>query len=102
ASRTPPLPRGPLVRRPRLGPAGPVGVLLPQPTVDGTRLDDLLGEGWALLTHGPHPTLPAGVRPRVLPLATLPDLGPGLRGRWVLVRPDRVVAAVGPRAGSAR
>ncbi|QNG36680.1 FAD-dependent oxidoreductase [Geodermatophilaceae bacterium NBWT11] len=102
ASRTPALPRGPLVRRPRWGPAGPVGVLLPQPTVGGARLDDLLGGGWALLAHGPAPALPAGVRPRVLPLAALPDLGPGLRGRWVLVRPDRVVAAVGPRAGSAR
>lgn len=99
ASRTPALRRGPLVRRPRWGPAGPVGVLLPQPTLpDGRRLDDVLGDGWALLTRsGAGPRLPRGIVPRVLDRADLPPLGPGLDRAWVLVRPDRVVAAVSRR-----
>ena len=108
ASRTPPLRPGRLVRRCRFAPGSPVGALVPQPTVtvDGvrSRLDDVLGSGWAVLT-------PAGRRPAV---ARLPDAagarvlrvgdGPGelcspelaawLRARSVLVRPDRIVAAV--------
>jgi 3-(3-hydroxy-phenyl)propionate hydroxylase len=107
ASRTPPLRPGRLVRRRRFAPGSPVGTLVPQPTVTvdgvGSRLDDVLGAGWAVLT-------PAGRRPAV---AGLPDAagarvlrvgdGPGevcspeltawLRGRSVLVRPDRIVAA---------
>ena len=102
AAGTPPLRRGPWVRRPRLGPGHGVGRLVPDlPLRGGRRLDDVLGPGWALLvcsTEVPAvPPLPGGARPRVLHRGALPDLGPALRGRWVLVRPDRVVAAVGPR-----
>ncbi|SCX43677.1 3-(3-hydroxy-phenyl)propionate hydroxylase [Klenkia marina] len=104
AAGTPPLRRGPWVRRPRVGPAHGVGRLLPDVPVRRRRLHDLLGPGWALLvctTEVPAlPALPGGARPRVLHRGALPDLGPALRDRWVLVRPDRVVAAVGPRAGS--
>ena len=101
ASRTPPLRRGRFVRRPRWAPAGPVGVLLPQPTTpDGIRSDELLGTGWTLLApDGVGPRPPRGVQPRVMDSRDLPDLGRALRHRWVLVRPDRVVAAVGPRRG---
>jgi 3-(3-hydroxy-phenyl)propionate hydroxylase len=96
ASRTPPLRPGPLVRRSRLSPGSPVGGLLPQPPVPHGRLDDLLGPGWAVLTGGgpvpadwPGPVLRAGE-------LGSPELVRWLRGRSVLVRPDRIVAAVSP------
>ena len=113
ASRTPPLRPGRLVRRPRVAPRSPVGGLVPQPAVrvDGVahRLDDLLGAGWAVLTPGgAPPALPDAPDPRVLRLGTgpgeldSPELGRWLRGRAVLVRPDRVVAAVArPGPGAA-
>ncbi|MCZ2827559.1 bifunctional 3-(3-hydroxy-phenyl)propionate/3-hydroxycinnamic acid hydroxylase [Modestobacter sp. VKM Ac-2986] len=95
SSRTPPLRPGPLVRRRRVAPGSPVGGLLPQPPVaGGRRLDDLLGPGWAVLTAGgPVPPSWSG---RVLPVAELgsPELVRWLGRRSVLVRPDRVVAAV--------
>jgi len=101
ATGTPPLRRGPWVRRPRVGPARGVGRVLPDVPVRRRRLHDLLGPGWAVLVCSTEPPvlppLPAGARPRVLHRGALPDLGPALRDRWVLVRPDRVVAAVGPR-----
>lgn len=101
AAGTPALRRGRWVRRPRVGPGHGVGRLLPDVPVRRRRLHDLLGPGWALLvcsTEVPAlPPLPAGARPRVLHRGALPDLGPALRDRWVLVRPDRVVAMVGPR-----
>lgn len=102
AAGTPPLRRGPWVRRPRVGPARGVGRVVPDVELRrGRRLDDVLGSGWALLvcsTEVPSLSpLPGGARPRVLHRGALPDLGPALRDRWVLVRPDRVVAAVGPR-----
>jgi 3-(3-hydroxy-phenyl)propionate hydroxylase len=107
ASRTPPLRPGRLVRRRRFAPGSPVGALLPQPAVavDGvrTRLDDVLGDGWAVLTAGPAaPALPDAPRPRVLRVGDRPgelrspELARWLRGRAVLVRPDRIVAAVTP------
>lgn len=75
-----------------------VGHPLPQPTVDGTRLDDLLGSGFALLgPSGTHPLwdrigarrLDAGH-----PAATHPAIA-RVRGEGtVVVRPDRYVAAV--------
>ena len=94
ASRTPPLRRGPLVRRPLLAPRSPVGALLPQPPVEGPgRLDDLLGRGWVVLTAGgsippdwPRPVLQADQ-------LGSPELTRWLGDRAVLVRPDRIVAA---------
>jgi 3-(3-hydroxy-phenyl)propionate hydroxylase len=104
ASRTPPLRPGRLVCRRRFAPGSPVGGLVPQPTVvvDGvaTRLDDVLGPGWAVLTASAEPpVLPDAPAPRVLRVGPggldSPELARWLRGRAVLVRPDRVVAAVG-------
>ena len=105
ASRTPPLRPGRLVRRRRFAPGSPVGGLVPQPTVvvDGvrTRLDDVLGDGWAVLTPGGRlPELPDAAGARVLRVGEGPgelcsaELSRWLRGRSVLVRPDRIVAAV--------
>ena len=97
-SRTPALRRGPLVGR-----SG--GALVPQPEVevDGRRcrLDDVLGPDWALLTAG-GPTLspPIGDAVRVVRVGPgpgevrSPELADWLDGRSVLVRPDRIVAAV--------
>jgi 3-(3-hydroxy-phenyl)propionate hydroxylase len=104
ASRTPPLRPGRLVRRPRVAPGSPVGALVPQSTVtvDGVhaRLDDVLGNGWAVLTAGgPLPVLPDAAGARVLRVGDGPgelssaELARWLRGRSVLVRPDRIVAA---------
>lgn len=95
ASRTPPLRPGPLVRRPRFAPGSPVGGLLPQPPLPGgRRLDDVLGDGWAVLTTGGR--LPGDWPGPVVRAEDLcsPELVRWLRGRSVLVRPDRVVAAV--------
>ncbi|WP_448615090.1 bifunctional 3-(3-hydroxy-phenyl)propionate/3-hydroxycinnamic acid hydroxylase [Modestobacter sp. URMC 112] len=106
-SRTPPLRPGRLVRRCRVAPGSPVGGLVPQPTVRRggvpVRLDDVLGAGWAVLTAGaPAPELPDAPDPRVLQVGPgpgqldSPELARWLRGRAVLVRPDRIVAAVSP------
>jgi 3-(3-hydroxy-phenyl)propionate hydroxylase len=96
ASRTPPLRPGPLVRRPRFAPGSPVGSLLPQPPVDGSeRLDDVLGPDWAVLTAGGP--VPAGWPGRVVRVGAdlrSPELARWLGNRSVLVRPDRIVAAV--------
>lgn len=94
ASRTPPLRRGPLVRRPLVAPASPVGSLVPQPPVEGAqRLDDLLGPGWAVLSSGgPVPDDWPGPVVRGDQLGS-PELVRWLGGRSVLVRPDRIVAA---------
>ena len=95
SSRTPPLRPGPLVRRRRGAPGSPVGGLLPQPPVTGGgRLDDLLGPDWVVLTAGGP--VPADWPGRVLPVAELgsPALVRWLGERAVLVRPDRIVAAV--------
>jgi len=114
-SRTPPLRPGPLVRRPRIAPGSPVGALVPQPTVRVAggvcRLDDVLGPGWAVLTAGGR--VPAGWPGKIVRIGQggvmgqggvigggsvdAPELARWLRGRAVLVRPDRIVAAVGPR-----
>ncbi len=71
AAGTPPLRRGPWVRRPRVGPARGVGRVVPDVELRrGRRLDDVLGSGWALLvcsTEVPSLSpLPGGARPRVL------------------------------------
>jgi 3-(3-hydroxy-phenyl)propionate hydroxylase len=77
-----------------------VGKLLPQPTVDGARLDELLGPGFVLIGDDPLDASAAvsdawaalGARPLVV---THPDLdevrGPG---QTIVVRPDRYIAAV--------
>jgi 3-(3-hydroxy-phenyl)propionate hydroxylase len=107
ASRTPPLRPGRLVRRPGFAPGSPVGGLVPQPTVrvDGVaaRLDDVLGDGWSVLTSGgPVPALPDAAGARVFRVGdgpgevSSPELAHWLRGRSVLVRPDRIVAAAAP------
>jgi 3-(3-hydroxy-phenyl)propionate hydroxylase len=72
-----------------------VGGLLPQPPLDGPgRLDDVLGPGWVVLSGGAP--VPPGWPGRVLPAAGLgsPELARWLGRRSVLVRPDRIVAAV--------
>jgi 3-(3-hydroxy-phenyl)propionate hydroxylase len=95
SSRTPPLRPGPLVRRSRIAPGSPVGGLVPQPPLEGAgRLDDVLGPGWVVLSGGaPVPPRWPG---RVLRVADLgsPELARWLGRRSVLVRPDRIVAAV--------
>ncbi|MFH0177027.1 bifunctional 3-(3-hydroxy-phenyl)propionate/3-hydroxycinnamic acid hydroxylase [Streptomyces cacaoi] len=107
----PVLAAGPLVhRRARWGGRGLVGGFCPQPwvTVDGrrVRLDELLGDSFALLTAvPPAPSLRAvadGLGARTVPVAGLGDdgrLAAWLReGRAdaVLLRPDRVVMDVVP------
>ncbi|WP_405968452.1 bifunctional 3-(3-hydroxy-phenyl)propionate/3-hydroxycinnamic acid hydroxylase [Streptomyces sp. NBC_00015] len=108
---SPVLGAGPLVRRrARWGGRGLVGGFCPQPwvTVDGrrVRLDELLGDSFALLTAvPPAPSLravAAGLGARSVPVAGLGDdgrLAAWLReGRAdaVLLRPDRVVMDVVP------
>jgi 3-(3-hydroxy-phenyl)propionate hydroxylase len=110
-SASPRLTGSALVDRRRLDPWNPAGRLCPQPTtlVDGedVRLDDLLGEGWALLTDGPADA-PAGVRH--VDISTLGPARAAQLRQWlrkhrtqaVLVRPDRIIAATGRRARTAR
>jgi 3-(3-hydroxy-phenyl)propionate hydroxylase len=69
-----------------LGGPFPVGHLVPQPTIDGRRLDDLLGPGWAVVAEA-EVVAPPGVPVVVCPAATYGH-------RALLVRPDRYVAAV--------
>ncbi|MFI9273139.1 bifunctional 3-(3-hydroxy-phenyl)propionate/3-hydroxycinnamic acid hydroxylase [Kitasatospora sp. NPDC052896] len=112
---SPPLKPGPLVRRAPLPGRRLAGTLCPQPwvvTADGrrTRLDDLLGDAFTLLTAvPPSPSLRAAadaVGARVIRIggrATGPDetavRDDGTLGAWlrrgradaVLLRPDRVV-----------
>ena len=73
-----------------LGEPFPVGHQLPQPD----RLDDRLGNGWAVVcdARGPVPA-PEGVPVVVEPRATCGE-------RALLVRPDRYVAAVLGDAGT--
>ena len=112
ANLSPALTGGPLVRRDR-GTRRLVGRLCPQPwlTVDGrrTRLDDLLGDAFAVLTTvPPSPSLRAAARAldaRIVEVDTAADraLADWLRrGRTqaVVLRPDRVVLAAAGRDGS--
>ncbi|MEU3853802.1 bifunctional 3-(3-hydroxy-phenyl)propionate/3-hydroxycinnamic acid hydroxylase [Streptomyces sp. NPDC029554] len=108
---SPPLAAGPLVRR-RLR-AGLVGTHCPQPWITAgarrTRLDELLGDSFTLLTGTePPPSLNAlarGLGARVIPVTGLGD--DGTLAAWlragradaVLLRPDRVVADVVPAGG---
>ena len=95
----------------RLSPRNPAGRLCPQPAIladpDEVRLDALLGDGWALLTDG-QADAPAGVRH--VDISALGPAGAAQMRQWlrrhrtqaVLVRPDRIIAATGRRARTAR
>ncbi|WP_431776928.1 bifunctional 3-(3-hydroxy-phenyl)propionate/3-hydroxycinnamic acid hydroxylase [Streptomyces cucumeris] len=99
AHHAPPLSSGPLVRRTRPG-RGLAGTLCPQPWITAGggrgRLDDVLGDGFALLsTRPPAPSVRAvaealGARVMVVEDALAAWLRAG-RADAVLLRPDRVV-----------
>ncbi|HET9601620.1 MAG TPA: bifunctional 3-(3-hydroxy-phenyl)propionate/3-hydroxycinnamic acid hydroxylase [Acidimicrobiales bacterium] len=74
-----------------LGGRFPIGHLVPQPWVSGRRLDELLGDGWAVVARVEVPT-PAGV-----PLVLCPNATYGHEA--VLVRPDRYIAGVADPEG---
>jgi 3-(3-hydroxy-phenyl)propionate hydroxylase len=65
------------------------GTLVPQPRVDGVLLDELLGDGYAVLSDGPPPADAGGHPVLDAPLVRAWLRAAGLRA--VLVRPDRVV-----------
>jgi len=71
-----------------------VGRQLPQPTLDGRPLDDLLGSGFAVVSDAPRSTTRWGALARavIVPPGTMPMVLPP--GGAVIVRPDRYVAAV--------
>ena len=85
-----------------LGDHPAVGRQLPQPLVDGARLDELLGDGFALLVDDPATAADVAGdwdsdrvdlgRVVVVPAGTVPTVLPA--GGAVIVRPDRYVAAV--------
>ncbi|MFJ8537186.1 bifunctional 3-(3-hydroxy-phenyl)propionate/3-hydroxycinnamic acid hydroxylase [Streptomyces sp. NPDC093591] len=104
-----PLPTGPLTRRGRLG-----GTFCPQPRATGddgqaVRLDDLLGDSFAVLTAVPLPpslrAVTEGLGARVVDVHDTGD--DGTLAAWlrsgradaVLLRPDRVVMDVLPAGG---
>ena len=110
-SASPRLTGSALLDRRRLDPRHPAGRLCPQSAIladpGEVRLDDLLGDGWALLTDGPADA-PAGVRH--VNISELGPAGTAQMRQWlrkhrmqaVLVRPDRIIAATGRRARTAR
>ena len=75
-----------------------VGRQLPQPTVDGRRLDDLLGNGYAVLVRSAASV--AAAEARVSGLGRIVEIPDGVLDHLldadgaVVVRPDRYVAAV--------
>jgi 3-(3-hydroxy-phenyl)propionate hydroxylase len=104
---SPPLRAGALVAR-RARPRHPAGRLLPQPVLDGRLLDDVLGDGWAVISTGPlvDPLASAAssLAAAVLRLDRTPS--PALsawlrrhRASAVVVRPDRTVLAATDRRG---
>ena len=75
-----------------------VGSLFPQPTVDGQRLDDLLGPGWSAVVASDEPSEPlrrAGLN--VVDVGASEWLAPQ-RAQWAILRPDRYVFACGRQA----
>lgn len=70
------------------------GRQIPQPTLDGRPLDDLLGSGFAVVTDTPltHTRFGDLAEIVVVPPGTMPMVLPP--GGAVIVRPDRYVAAV--------
>jgi 3-(3-hydroxy-phenyl)propionate hydroxylase len=114
---SPALARGPLIRRrSRLRGRGLdlAGTFCPQPwvTADGRRmrLDDVLGDSFAVLTAEPAPpslrAVADGPGARIVHVAEIGDDGTlaawlrGGRSDAVLLRPDRVVLDVVPTGGS--
>ncbi|NUP18930.1 MAG: bifunctional 3-(3-hydroxy-phenyl)propionate/3-hydroxycinnamic acid hydroxylase [Streptomyces sp.] len=112
---SPALSRGPLVRRrTRLGGRDLAGTYCPQPSVTlhdrKARLDDVLGDSFAVVTAGPPtPSLRAVAAGIGAPIVSTDTLGDdGALAAWlhagradaVLLRPDRVVLDVVP-AGAA-
>jgi 3-(3-hydroxy-phenyl)propionate hydroxylase len=82
----------------RVGDHPAVGRQVPQPTIDGRPLDDLLGLGFAVVVDGEGMVGTAKARwgdlasVAVVPVGTMPLALPP--GGAVIVRPDRYVAAV--------
>jgi 3-(3-hydroxy-phenyl)propionate hydroxylase len=80
----------------RVGDHPAVGRQLPQPAIDGRPLDELLGDGFAVVVDSPAVTadIPFGELACVVvvPTGTMPMVLPP--GGAVVVRPDRYVAAV--------
>jgi 3-(3-hydroxy-phenyl)propionate hydroxylase len=82
----------------RVGDHPAIGRQVPQPTIDGRQLDDLLGSGFAVVVDGEDLAEAATARWADLasvvavPVGTMPLALP--RGGAVIVRPDRYVAAV--------
>ena len=75
-----------------------VGSLFPQPTVDGQRIDDLLGPGWSAVVASDVPSEPlrrAGLN--VVEVGASEWLAPQ-RAQWAILRPDRYVFACGRQA----
>ena len=83
-----------LERGVRVGDHPAVGRQLPQPTLDGRPLDDLLGSGFAIVTDTPRASTPLGdlAHVVVIPADAMPMVLPP--GGAVIVRPDRYIAAV--------
>jgi 3-(3-hydroxy-phenyl)propionate hydroxylase len=83
----------------RVGDHPAVGRQLPQPEIDGQRLDELLGPGFAIVADEAHPAPIAAdrllgglARAVTVPTGALPlVLAPGAAA---VVRPDRYVAAI--------
>ena len=101
-SRAKPLPTaaaGAFANRPHpFPPNRTVGALFPQPVVDGVRLDDRLGRGWAAVSASPEAS--ARLRAAGLTVLDVTD-DPWLRRRsldFALLRPDRYVFACGAAA----
>ncbi len=75
-----------------------VGRQVPQPTIDGQRFDELLGDAFAIVVD--HAATAVGVTEQWGPLAQVVVVAPGTMpmtlppGGAVVVRPDRYVAAV--------
>ena len=80
----------------RVGDHPAVGRQLPQPTIDGRPLDDMLGDGFAIVTDTPA-TAHAVATDDLARVVTVPSKSRPMTfppGGAAIVRPDRYVAAV--------
>jgi hypothetical protein len=76
------------------------GVPVAQPTIDGRRLDDVVGPRWLLVTDRPRFVADDPTRLAVLDAAAHPELVAVLGDDdLVLVRPDRYVCVRGSASG---